>query len=128
MFQITKFVIAAALTAIIAAPVMAQGTCPCWNAIDISMVGVQDSTCSWNLELEEGIIVNVILQGVNLGGYSEEAFVGHEIINGAGFCNRIEYVNGEIREVPGNPGIAHHAKCVELITAECIDRGFVPLE
>ena len=32
MFQITKFVIAAALTAIIAAPIMAQvPVCPCWN-------------------------------------------------------------------------------------------------
>ena len=31
MFKITKFVIAAALTAIIAAPVMAQVECPCWG-------------------------------------------------------------------------------------------------
>ena len=37
MFKITKFVIAAALTAIIAAPIMAQeDECPCWTEDDLN--------------------------------------------------------------------------------------------
>ena len=113
MFKITKFVIAAALTAIIAAPVMAQKVdCPCWTPVDVHTAGDRGTTlCKTPYETYIAILEN---EHETLVVYAE---------NSKQYC---DYEGDILPEEPVELKPGEAALCINLLKNECFRQGINP--
>ena len=117
MFKITKFVIAAALTAIIAAPVMAQVECPCWKADDLSKIGYYGSEVYCELHGPEYL---ARIYGKDKDGNDEDAYVTVDfVIEDESACYYNSYTASEAETIDS---LDVYKNCVQLISNECEGR------
>ena len=144
MFQITKFVIAAALTAIIAAPIMAQADpCPCWTAVELRALATDRvEVCTvpqytfTELEGGTGTYVLEYMLAAVMNGYSvnndgteeyfdeAEVYVAPDSISGCHYEIEIDEAFNLTESI--NPD--QFDACVDLVRAECVWRGINPVD
>ena len=125
MFKITKFVIAAALTAIIAAPGMAQVVCPCWDANDLDDLGTYgpDQICKVNGKYPAQIA------GEDSAGNTQNAQVTQDF--GLLEISSCYYGPNEIHPLDNDTTISDDNVdqwCIQLISNECEGRKAIQID
>ena len=118
MFKITKFVIAAALTAIIAAPIMAQeDECPCWPGVNLSDVGATVlDICEINFTGPSGTFYHAFLSGKNAAGDAEQANIFTDVTK---MNCRLIYGNPPLVTMESNLDGGSQIVCLRSIKGEC---------